>query len=231
MGSAHFASALGYKNVIAGDMGGTSFDVGLVVESNVRNYEFRPDDRHLDGRRDHAADDLDRGRRRIDRLAQSADGQPDPGRAAQRRIGPGPACYDLGGTEPTVTDADLVLGYINPETYFGGRMQLDKAKAERAIRERIADAARASASIEAAALIRRIVDKNMASAIKREMHLRGYKPGGLRHVRIRRGRARPMSSGFKQDVPRRWCSRPRRCSARWGPRSWTSCTCTRSRAA
>ena len=42
MGSAHFASVLGYKNVIAADMGGTSFDVGLVVESNVRNYEFRP---------------------------------------------------------------------------------------------------------------------------------------------------------------------------------------------
>ena len=89
MGSAHFASALGYNNVIAGDMGGTSFDVGLVVEFECAQLRIPAGDRHLDGRRDHAADDLDWGRRRIDRLAQSADEQPDPGRAAQRRIGAG----------------------------------------------------------------------------------------------------------------------------------------------
>src|SRR5207248_7755637 len=83
---------------------------------------------------------------------------------------PGPVCYDLGGTEPTVTDADVVLGYINPDTYYGGRMPLNRSKAERAIRERIADPLGVPVE-EAAALIRRIVDQNMASAIKREIHL------------------------------------------------------------
>ncbi len=77
---------------------------------------------------------------------------------------PGPACYDQGGTEPTVTDADVVLGYINPETYYGGRMPLNPARAERAIRERIAQPLGVSVE-EAAALIRRIVDQNMSSAI------------------------------------------------------------------
>ena len=47
---------------------------------------------------------------------------------------PGPVCYDQGGTEPTVTDADVVLGYINPDTYYGGRMPLSRAKAERDLR-------------------------------------------------------------------------------------------------
>ena len=42
MGSYHLATSLGYKNVVAGDMGGTSFDIGLVVDQSVRNYEFRP---------------------------------------------------------------------------------------------------------------------------------------------------------------------------------------------
>ena len=52
---------------------------------------------------------------------------------------PGPACYGLGGTQPTVTDADLVLGYLNPEYFLGGRMGLDRAAAEEAVARTIAD--------------------------------------------------------------------------------------------
>ena len=51
---------------------------------------------------------------------------------------PGPACFNQGGTEPTVTDADVVLGYINPEFYFGGKLRLKKNRAIQAIREKIA---------------------------------------------------------------------------------------------
>ena len=46
---------------------------------------------------------------------------------------PGPACYGLGGTRPTVTDADLPLGYLNPAYFLGGRMRLDRDAAERAV--------------------------------------------------------------------------------------------------
>ena len=52
---------------------------------------------------------------------------------------PGPICYDQGGEEPTVTDADLVLGYIDPDYYFGGNMILNKEKAEEAFKTKLAD--------------------------------------------------------------------------------------------
>ena len=68
-----------------------------------------------------------------------------------------------------------MLGYINPETYYGGRMPLNRDKAERAVREKIADPMGIGVE-QAAALIRHIVDQNMSSAIKREIHLRGYHP-------------------------------------------------------
>jgi N-methylhydantoinase A/acetophenone carboxylase len=88
---------------------------------------------------------------------------------------PGPAAYNLGGTEPTVTDADIVLGYINPDYYHGGRMRLDKGKAVSAIREKIAKPL--GVEVEAAALlIKRIVDANMGDTIAKETFLRGYKP-------------------------------------------------------
>jgi N-methylhydantoinase A/oxoprolinase/acetone carboxylase beta subunit len=175
MGSAHFAAALGYKNVIAADMRGTSFDVGLVVESNVRNYEFRP-----------VIDTWMVSVTMLQTISIGAGGgsiaSTNPVMGNQVHVGPrsagsmpGPACYDLGGTEPTVTDADLVLGYLNPDTYFGGRIALNRTRAERAIEQKLARPLGIDI-VQAAALIRKIVDHNMASAIKREVHMRGYKP-------------------------------------------------------
>ncbi len=51
---------------------------------------------------------------------------------------PGPVCYGRGGTEPTATDADLVLGVLDPDNFIGGQMKLDKEAAARAIEEKIA---------------------------------------------------------------------------------------------
>ena len=190
MGSAHFASALGYNNVIAGDMGGTSFDVGLVVDSNVRNYEFRPViDTWMVGVTMLQTISIGAGGGSIASLNQLMSNQIQVGPRSAGSV-PGPACYNLGGTEPTVTDADLVLGYINPETYFGGRMQLDKAKAERAIKDRIATPLGISV-VEAAALIRRIVDNNMAVGNQARGAPARLQAGGLRHLRIRRRRPDP----------------------------------------
>lgn len=199
MGSAHFAAKLGYKNVVAGDVGGTSFDVALVVESNVRNYETRPI--------------IDRWMVNVTMMQTMSIGagggsiasvDPQNGRLSvgPRSAGsmPGPVCYDLGGTEPTVTDADVVLGYINPETYYGGQMPLNKKKAERAIKEKIADPLGISV-IEAAGVIRTLVDEQMASAIKREVHMRGYYPEDF--VLFAFGGAGPTHvAGFKADIPK-----------------------------
>lgn len=198
MGSVHFADQLGYKNVVTCDMGGTSFDVGLVVESSVRNYEFRPIiDTWMVGITMLQTISIGAGGGSIASLNPTLGNRLDVGPASAGSM-PGPACYDLGGREPTVTDADLVLGYINAQNYFGGRMALNLERAEQAIREHIAEPLNVSTA-EAAALIRLVVDQNMASAIKREVHLRGYKPEEF--VLFAFGGAGPTHvGGFKGDV-------------------------------
>jgi N-methylhydantoinase A len=78
---------------------------------------------------------------------------------------PGPVCYGRGGVEPTVTDADVALGRIDPTTFSGGRMPLDAAGAERAIAERIGE--KLDLALEHAALgISEVVDENMANAAR-----------------------------------------------------------------
>ena len=88
---------------------------------------------------------------------------------------PGPACYGRGGTDPTVTDADLVLGYLNPSYFLGGRMPLDLDSARKAIREKVADPL--GISIEKAAWgIHQVVDENMANAAKVHIVEKGEDP-------------------------------------------------------
>jgi len=78
---------------------------------------------------------------------------------------PGPACYGRGGTQPTVTDADLVCGFLNPDYFLGGVQKLDAAAGQRALRRYVADPLRMSTR-EAAAGIRRIVDIRMADEVR-----------------------------------------------------------------
>lgn len=90
---------------------------------------------------------------------------------------PGPACYALGGTKPTVTDANVVLGYLNPDYFLGGRMKLDRLAAEAAIKP-VAD--RLGRSVpEAAWGIYQIVNENMISATRVHIAERGEDPRRL----------------------------------------------------
>jgi N-methylhydantoinase A len=91
---------------------------------------------------------------------------------------PGPACYNLGGRQPTVTDADLLLGYLDAEFFLGGRMRLDRAAAERAVVEHVGRALGLDATT-AAWGIHRVVNESMAAAarihgIERGRDLRAY---------------------------------------------------------
>ena len=88
---------------------------------------------------------------------------------------PGPACYDQGGQEPTVTDADLVLGYLNPDNYLGGKMLLDPELSEQAIKEKIADPLGIDV-VEAAYRIRHMVDAHMGQEVFNEVALKGHDP-------------------------------------------------------
>src|SRR5213593_1996473 len=91
---------------------------------------------------------------------------------------PGPACYTLGGRHPTVTDADLLLGYLDAEFFLGGRMRLDREAAHRVVGEHVAR--RLGLDVTGAAWgIHRVVNENMAAAarihgIERGRDLRSY---------------------------------------------------------
>jgi N-methylhydantoinase A len=78
---------------------------------------------------------------------------------------PGPVCYGRGGTQPTVTDADVVCGYLNPDYFLGGAQRLDIAAAQAALKSKVADPLRMSVP-EVAAGIRRIVDMRMADEVR-----------------------------------------------------------------
>lgn len=88
---------------------------------------------------------------------------------------PGPACYARGGKEPTVTDADLVLGYLNPEYFLGGTMALDKDTASEAIEEKVAKPLGTSMT-EAAFGIHDLINETMAAAAKTHIAEKGGNP-------------------------------------------------------
>jgi N-methylhydantoinase A len=91
---------------------------------------------------------------------------------------PGPVCYGRGGSEPTVTDADLVLGYLDPHYFLGGRITLDFEAARRVLRQRIAKPLGVSLE-EAAWGIHRSVNEDMANALRVHVVERGHDPRGL----------------------------------------------------
>ncbi|HWK62386.1 MAG TPA: hydantoinase/oxoprolinase family protein [Eoetvoesiella sp.] len=171
MGSLELATAMGLRNVITTDMGGTSFDVALIVDGvpivsvNHEAGGFHLSSPMIDIRA------IGAGGGSIARVEQG-----------QLRVGPesasarpGPVCYGRGGTRVTTTDADVVLGIIDPDNFLGGRMKLDRRAAEAAIDEQIARPLGLSV-YEAAAGIRRIVDDHMADTLREVTVGRGHDP-------------------------------------------------------
>jgi N-methylhydantoinase A len=129
MGGAALARATGRRNLLCIDMGGTSFDLSLVVDgeptvSTETELEGLPVlmplvDIHTIGAGGGSLAWIEAGGLRVGPQSAGAD--------------PGPACYGRGGTEPTVTDANLFLGRLDPGYFLGGRMTLDHAAADLAL--------------------------------------------------------------------------------------------------
>jgi N-methylhydantoinase A/oxoprolinase/acetone carboxylase beta subunit len=114
---------------------------------------------------------------------------------------PGPVCYDQGGEEPTVTDADLALGYLNPDYFLGGTMKLNKEKATRVLQEKVAKPLNIDL-LQACAGIYDIVNTNMADLIRVRTVQRGYDPRDT--VLFAYGGAGPMHAaeyGTELGVP------------------------------
>jgi N-methylhydantoinase A len=172
--SEFLAAAAELGNVVATDMGGTSFDIGIVVQGGLKYYDFNPViDRWLVSVPMVHLVALGAGGgsiARYERMYKTVEIGPQSAGSD-----PGPACYDRGGQQPTVTDADLLLGYLDPKNYANGRIPLNPRRARAAIREALCDELGVD-EIQAAKLIKRQVDAAMANGIATELRTRGYEP-------------------------------------------------------
>jgi N-methylhydantoinase A/acetophenone carboxylase len=175
MGGAFRARSLGIGNAICTDMGGTSFDLGLIVSGRPRYYSLRPViDRWAVDLPLLEVKSIGAGGSSVAWLNAAFGNRLEVGPRSAGSM-PGPACYGMGGTKPTVTDADVVLGYVNPENFLGGRMQLEAKRAQDAIRRHIAKPGGMSVE-QAAYSIKRIVDQKMGVEIFKELVLKGFDP-------------------------------------------------------
>lgn len=181
----YLGSALGHKDVISFDMGGTTAKVGLIRDGSpqvTKDYEV--------GGAARAGVGAARGSGYpiltpvIDLVEIGAGGGSiawvDPGgvlRVGPHSAGadPGPVCYGKGGTEPTITDANLVLGRLNPSYFLGGEIELDVEGARRAIKEKCADPLGLDV-VAAANGIVEIANAAMVNALRLISVQRGYDP-------------------------------------------------------
>jgi N-methylhydantoinase A/acetophenone carboxylase len=163
-----------FPNVVVSDMGGTSFDYGLIIDGNCRFYQDWPViDRWATENSMVEVNTIGAGGGSVAWLNELMGNKLEVG-PKSAGSNPGPACYDLGGTEPTVTDADVVLGYINPDYFLGGKIKLSREKALKSM-EKVAKPLGLT-TLEAASHIRTIVDANMGNTILKEVVFRGFSP-------------------------------------------------------
>ena len=161
----------GLRNLLSIDMGGTSFDIAIIdkgkfitkTESLIADHRFSLPIIDVDS--------VGAGGGSIAWFDATNTLQVGPKSAG---ADPGPACYGLGGEDATVTDADVVLGYISPDFFLGGEMKLRKDLAEKAVKK-IADRLKMSV-VEAAAAIYKISNSVMADAVSHTFTKRGYDP-------------------------------------------------------
>jgi N-methylhydantoinase A len=180
--AAVYGRLTGHADLVAFDMGGTTAKLSLIaggIPQTIREFE-------LHRIRLQPGSGIPMNIQAIDLVEIGAGG----GSIARAEMGviqvgpdsasaaPGPICYGLGGTEPTVTDANLVLGYLNPEYFLGGRMRLDVEGARQGIEARVARPL-GLAVPEAAWGIHQIVTTNMELATRVVSIERGYDPRGL----------------------------------------------------
>ncbi len=181
LAAASFGAACGYADLLSFDMGGTTAKFCVIDQGQpLIAHEFEIDRRY----RLKKGSGLPIKLPVIEMIEIGAGGgsiaRIDP--LGLLKVGPesagaepGPVCYGHGGTEPTVTDADLVLGYLDPDYFLGGQLRIDLAAARRAIQERIADPL--GLSIEEAAWgIHQIVNESMANAARIHTLERGKDP-------------------------------------------------------
>lgn len=189
LGCQHLASRYGERNLICTDVGGTSFDVGLVLDGQV-SLETEPVVAQYTLRMPKVlVHSIGAGGGSIAWLDEGGLLRVGPQSAGSR---PGPASYGQGGAEPTVTDADLVLGYLNPASFLGGRMHLRAELAREALGR--LGAALGMEPDEVAVGIFRIINAQMADLIRKSTIEQGHDPREC--VLVAYGGAGPTHAAF-----------------------------------
>ncbi|MBI3963213.1 MAG: hydantoinase/oxoprolinase family protein, partial [Deinococcus sp.] len=197
--TAYIGQAAGFPDVIGFDMGGTSTDVSLThagrtrvtVEAKIEGHPILVPmiDIHSIGAGGGSL-------ARVDAVGTLLVGPQSAG------ADPGPVCYGRGGTQPTVTDANLVLGRIDPTYFLGGAMALDEASAKRALEEQVAKPL-GLPLVQAAEGMIRVVNTKMAYAIRALTVQKGLDPKDF--VLLAFGGAGPMHAcalAAELDIPR-----------------------------
>lgn len=168
------ARLAGITNIMTNDIGGTSADISTIAGGNLRIKN--PRDTVVGG---HAVmapmidlETMGAGGGSIAWLDSAGGFHVGPRSAGSE---PGPACYNRGGTEPTVTDAQVVLGRMDADKFLGGDLPLDPSLSHKAIKEKIADPLGISVQ-EAALGIIKVVNNNMALKMRANSVARGYDP-------------------------------------------------------
>jgi N-methylhydantoinase A len=186
--AAHVAQRLGLKRAVALDMGGTTTDVCLLADGVAETSAQRRLGGHPVRLPMVAVESIGAGGGSIAYGDEAGALKVGPRSAG---ASPGPACYGLGGTEPTVTDANVILGYLNPERVYGGSIRLDRAQAVTAIE---ALGRRLGLSlIETAQGVVEVANANMLRALRLVSVQRGYDLGDL--ALIAYGGAGPVHAG------------------------------------
>ncbi len=188
--AAHVGKRLGFGNVIALDMGGTTAKTNLIKDSEPQLAHGYYIGGHASG---HPmmlpvidTVEIGAGGGSIAWVDEAGTLKVGPRSAGAE---PGPICYDRGGTEPTITDANLLLGKLSASDFLGGEMPLDMEKAKEGIREKVSSKIGVSA-IETASAIAKIAVNNMSLAVRGISVERGYDPRDF--VMIAFGGAGPL---------------------------------------
>lgn len=169
---AFYSGMLGYKNCITVDMGGTSFDAAIVIDNQCVTSTEGSINRYRVALPSLDIVTIGAGGGSIGWIDNGGLLRMGPQSAGSL---PGPVCYGRGGTVPACTDADLILGYLNPDFFAGGKLKLDKTSAEKKIKSEIADKLGLTV-LEAASGMFRIINNNMAQGVREISVERGYDP-------------------------------------------------------
>ena len=197
MGARYLSQAMGIENWVCSDMGGTSFDVGLIrggqpviereVVINGRIYNIPTLQMDTIGAGTGMYVTIDPISKRITIGPESSGADP------------GPVCYEMGNETPTVMDCVLIMGILNPDNYLGGKKKLNKQKAFKAVKEKCADLLNVDPHYFADGVYK-LINSRMKEHIRSVLYARGFSPAAFDLLCF--GGAGPMHvAGYTEGLP------------------------------